>query len=181
MRLHYVIKSKINWRSLSTRAVAQHRSMDQEQFKKRLSEVAIWEIPKTPRDTVPEYRRRNPASLEELYEQDQDIFENTDGINTTMPIHLKAVKCQPTVCEDCGKHCPNGRKKEAKVYQTGKNRHWRQRCVTCDRTKNPYTGQYDLDGTQSSHVWNSYLRGNNQPKNRTDPNARNNRDSYDID
>lgn len=141
--------------------------MDDEEFRKRLSEVAVWEIPKTPRETsLNNKKKRGRKSNEELYQElREEIFlEEFDGTNPTYPPMLVKLKCQPTTCEDCGEHCPSGRQKETKLYEANNKRHWRERCVTCSRTKNPYTGQFDLTNATASHIWNAWIRELKQPK-----------------
>lgn len=137
--------------------------MDDEEFRKRLSEVAEWRIPKTEKEqTIGAKKRRGRKSNDELYmELREEIFhEEFDGINNTVPPMLVRVKVAGTICEDCGEYCPEGRHKEKKLYETGgkKNRHWRERCITCDRQCNPFTGKYDLTNQKASGVWAGYLR-----------------------
>ena len=140
--------------------------MDNEEFRRKLSEVANWTIPKLSPTDIKESqqkkRGRGRPSYEEQYQDaHEEIFlEIHNGINPTHPPELKGLKCQPTTCEDCGAHCPNGRHKETKLYETGrttKKRNWRERCVTCQKHKNPFTGQFDLTPSEAPHVWTAFL------------------------
>lgn len=143
--------------------MAYNRTMDDKEFRRRLSEVADWRIPETQQETSNNAKKkRGRKSNDEIYMElrEQIFHEEFDGINNTIPPMLVRVKCQPTTCEDCGEHCPNGRKKETKLYETGskKVRNWRERCLTCDKSKNPFTGKFDLTTQQASHIWTNYLR-----------------------
>lgn len=135
--------------------------MKQDEFLAKLSEVADWKIPETPRETsLNAKKKRGRKSNEESYmELREEIFhEEFGGINKTIPPMLVKLKHTACTCEDCGRHCPNGRQKEKKIYEANKIRHWRERCKTCGMTANPYTGEFDLDSTKASITWNSYLR-----------------------
>lgn len=143
--------------------MASIRRMDDEEFKRRLSEVADWKLPDTPRETsLNAKKKRGRKSAEDEYQElrEEIFYEEFGGVNPTYAPMLIKVKCQPTTCEDCGKLCPSGRKKEKKLYETGskKNRNWREKCVTCNMAKNPFTGKFDLSTQQASFVWTNYLR-----------------------
>ena len=135
--------------------------MNDQEFKRRLSEVAEWRIPDTPRETsLNAKRKRGRKSKEELYQDEhEEIFlELFDGSNPTYPPMLTRVKYQTTICNDCGRSCSQACQKEKKLYETAGKRHWRERCLTCERARNPYTGQFDLTFSEASTVWNSFLR-----------------------
>lgn len=143
--------------------MAHIRTMDDKEFRQRLSEVAEWKIPKTEQEqTIGAKRRRGRKSNEERYmELREEIFQQEfDGHNPTIAPMLIRIKHTPITCDDCGELCNNGRQKEKKLYETGgkKNSHWRERCITCNRSKNPFTGKFDLSAQQASAVWTSYLR-----------------------
>ena len=136
--------------------------MDDELFKKRLSEVAEWRIPKTITSTAtgePKRKRGRPTA-EELYQREhEEVFlEIYEGVNPTYPPQLLKLKNQATTCEDCGEHCPNGRKKETKLYDTGGKKNWRERCMTCQRSRNPFTGKFDLTFQEASFIWSDFLK-----------------------
>lgn len=138
--------------------------MDKELFKKRLSEVAEWEIPKLSQTDLKESKRRarGRKSAEERYQEEHEqVFAKLfQGVNPTAPPVLLKVKSSACVCDDCGKECPNGRHKEKKLYETGKEkkRNWRERCVTCGLSQNPFTGRFELTISEAPHVWTDYLR-----------------------
>ena len=137
--------------------------MDDKLFKQKLSEVADWRIPESLTDKPKEPARpkkRGRPSLESLYQEEHEnaFLELHNGTNPTYPPEILRVRCQPTDCADCGAHCPRGRKKEKKLYEANKKRHWRERCVTCGLWQNPFTGAFDLPTAKASAVWNSYVR-----------------------
>ena len=138
--------------------------MDDKKFKELLSQVADWQIPKLSQTEIKEARQRNRGrrSNEELYQEEhEEIFlELFDGHNPTMAPELLKVKNQSCVCEDCGCVCAEGRRKERKLYETGvqAKRNWRERCLTCGLSKNPFTGRFELTSTEASHVWTKFLR-----------------------
>lgn len=142
--------------------------MNDEEFKRKLSEVAEWKIPDTPRETSlnAKKKRGRKSNEDEYMELREEIFyEEFGGVNPTYPPMLLKVKCQPTTCEDCGKICENGRKKEKKLYDTNRN-HWREKCVTCGMNQNPYTGKFDLTPGQAAVQWSDWLRKTN-PRNKS--------------
>lgn len=137
--------------------------MTDDEFKQKLSEVAEWKIPDTPRETsLNQKKKRGRKSEEEKFQEAHEIiFRDIHGdVNPTYAPMITKIKCQPVDCEDCGKHCPNGRKTEYKHYDTNRS-HWRRRCVTCEKNQNPFTGEYDLSSQKSSSVWADWLRKTN--------------------
>mgnify|MGYP006268343161 CR=1 FL=1 len=140
--------------------------MDEDLFKQKLSEVADWKIPETPRETsVNAKKKRGRKSNEEQYmETREEIFyEEFDGINPTLHLMLTRVKYKPTTC-DCGRICEDGCEKEAKLYQKNEKSFWRMKCKTCGFTQNPITGKYDLTGLNASIIWAGFLRDCKNPK-----------------
>lgn len=135
--------------------------MDEEEFRRRLSEVADWEIPKTPRETSLNNRKKRgrKSNEDEYMELREEIFhEEFDGINPTYAPMLTRVKRCGVTCDDCGQHCPDGRETEAKLHTKGKKRVWRQKCLTCKKFQNPFTGEFNLTGCQASIKFNDFMR-----------------------
>lgn len=134
--------------------------MKDEEFRQRLSEVAEWTIPDTPRETsLNAKKKRGRKSAEEKYQDEhEEIFmEMFQGTNPTYPPMLTKIKHASITCE-CGRVCDNGCEKEAKLYQTKTKNHWRVKCKTCNMTQDPYTGKFDLSPQKASVVWHSFLR-----------------------
>ena len=142
--------------------------MDKKLFLEKLSEVADWEIPKVQLDasqrvTLSKMRSLKTEQEDQELEDDDDADNNDQELlesinwdttdpnydptyNPTFHPRITALK-RATTCEDCGKSCPNGRQKEKNVYTTEEgHKVWRERCKTCQMTKDPFTGQFCLNG-----------------------------------
>ena len=135
--------------------------MNDEEFKRKLSQVAEWKLPDTPRETsLNAKKKRGRKSNEELYQDEhEEVFmELFKGVNPTYAPLLTRIKYQATICDDCGCRCETSCQKEKKLYDTTGNPHWRERCLTCKKAKNPYTGKFDLSIAEASAVWSSFLR-----------------------
>ena len=137
--------------------------MNDEEFKKRLSEVAEWRIPKISSTDVKiakqKARGKGRPTKEQLYQQEHEqVFVDLfDGINPTYTPVITKVKQCAVDCE-CGQRCERGCEQYAKGYTSQGKRYWRWRCKTCGMTKNPYSGVWDLDIQKASIVWNNFLR-----------------------
>lgn len=135
--------------------------MNDEEFKLKLSLVAEWRIPDTvtgTKDGIAKKKRGRKSEEEKFQAAHEEIFnEIHGGKNPYFPPIIDKVKCIPVTCEDCGKHCENGRHKEKKQYETN-HRHWRERCVTCNLFKHPETGEYSVTVTEASNLWSKWLR-----------------------
>jgi Pyruvate/2-oxoacid:ferredoxin oxidoreductase delta subunit len=136
--------------------------MDPKLFEQLLTQVSDWHIEPLVKEKV----QRGPGrpSNEEIFHQDheEEFLEKFQGINPTYPPQILKLKIKSSDCADCGKHCPEGRHLEKKQYFANRTRHWRQRCVTCGFSENPYTGKFDLNGTEASMIWNNFLRDSKQ-------------------
>lgn len=138
--------------------------MDDELFKKKLSEVANWRIPQTITGTASgdekKSRKRGRPTKEEQYQNEHEkiFFEEFEGSNPTFPPQLVKIKKSACVCEDCGEYCPNGREKEAKLHKKKDKTVWRQHCLTCNRWQNPFNNKFELEGTKASIKFNDFLK-----------------------
>lgn len=138
--------------------------MDNELFKQKLSEVAEWQIPKLKEWEIKEAKKsargKYKRTEEELYqiEHEQAFLEIYGGVNPTAPAELIKLKCQGHDCESCGRYCENGQHTEKKLYEANNKKHWREKCVTCNKFKNPISGKFDLDPSVAAHKWNAFLR-----------------------
>jgi hypothetical protein len=137
--------------------------MNDDEFKRRLSEVAEWEMPKlTPtdvREAQKSARGKHKRTEEELYqlEHEQTFLEIFQGINPTLKPILTKVIHQPNLCE-CGKVCDDGCPKDLKLHHSNGKSHWRKKCLSCNMTQNPYTGEFDLSPQRASGIWATFLR-----------------------
>ena len=133
--------------------------MNKLEWEAKLAEVADWEMPKLNNTEIKQIKKGRKAK-EELYqdEHEQEFMAIFKGVNPTHTPVVTKVHCQPTTCDDCGKHCPNGRHKEKKIYEANGHRHWRERCTTCGLSQNPFTKQFDLTVAEASSRWANYWR-----------------------
>jgi hypothetical protein len=137
--------------------------MNDEEFKKRLSEVADWHIPDLKDWEIKQAKQKargkgRPSAEEKYQEEHEAIFlEMFNGKNPTIQPVVTNVKVQSCMCEDCGRFCEKGRRTELTRYTTNRT-HWRERCVTCGMNKNPNTGAWDLSNKDASGQWSNWLR-----------------------
>jgi hypothetical protein len=92
--------------------------MDNKLFKQRLTEVAEWRIPKI-KPTASERRARagRPSKEEQYLELHEEAFiEMFAGENPTQALELVKVKRCAEDCEDCGRHCEQGRDLENRKF-----------------------------------------------------------------
>lgn len=158
--------------------------MDEQEFRRKLSEVAEWQIPDVLEKSTKLIIKEKPnyddnldmdQELDQPCEGDQDDCDDSDehgetsGIrryqkrtyeNRSLPPVITRLKIQSCTCEDCGKFCENGRQKEKKYYNENKAipNHWRTHCVTCNRWRHPITGEFTLTPYNISSVYVSYLK-----------------------
>ena len=138
--------------------------MKDEEFKEKLAQVAEWEIPDVNSGgNFKSLKKRGRKTKEKQFqeEHEQQFLEMFGGKNPTVYPIVTKVKVVGCMCEDCGRFCENGRKTEKKVYPTNRP-HWRERCLTCDLNKNPYTGKFDLSNKDASAYWSNWLKIANQ-------------------
>ena len=133
--------------------------MNDEEYKQKLSQVAEFTIPEVNSGGNPKRVKRGRKSAEELYQEEhEEVFLDLfDGKNPTVRPVLTNLKIQGCICEDCGKHCENGRHTEKAKYNSSRP-HWRQRCLTCGMNQNPFSGEWDLTNKNASAVWAVWLR-----------------------
>lgn len=156
--------------------------MDRDEYYKLLSEVAEYNFQRDGEETliksVNTRRRKKRLRLqeqsqdsseevtmslatvtdleEEQEEEEEDLWE--PEANPTLPPRLTAVKYQPTVCTDCGIECCRSIHRTKRIYESANIRHWRERCLTCDRFRNPATGKFDLPVERAALAWANWLR-----------------------
>jgi hypothetical protein len=138
--------------------------MEQNEFKKRLSEVAEWtqEI-KGPNGYAK--GQRNIKYKGEWIEDDDsneyDEYEIVDVDALNVPVEIKKLKPITSICEDCGVVVEN-RRKHFKKTQNRFGTQWRESCYTCKKHKNPNTDKFDMTATEAVAVWKEYLIKNSQ-------------------
>lgn len=134
--------------------------MEDKEFRRRLSEVAEWKIPETLTATTTgeaKKKRGRKSAEDEYMELRETMFRDEfGGVNLTYPPMLTKVKVVPSICGDCGVVCPEGQKKEIKFY-ISPVKHWKERCTTCDKVKNPETGKFDVESYLALSVYREHL------------------------
>jgi hypothetical protein len=139
--------------------------MDDNEFKRILSEVAEWRFEKVSETQIKQSRKMARGKFKPIVEGEEPemAVQLIDGVNpTTVPILVKLKPCA-TNCEDCGKHCPNGREVTAKLYPSRTlGKHWRKRCVTCQRYLNKDTGKFSVTDSNASTHYNTKLSPGHQ-------------------
>lgn len=132
--------------------------MNNEKFLDLLSKVAHWEIPDVTTGGNPKKGPGRKSAEEKFQEQHEEVFlDMFNGKNPTLHPVITKVKVASCLCEDCGKFCENGRKKDLSQYHTNRP-HWREKCLTCGMGQNPETGQFDLTKERFNPVWSNWLR-----------------------
>jgi len=148
--------------------------LTKEQLHLKLSEVAEFRMPKLSPSEIKiskqKARGKGRPTKEYLYQEEHeqvflDLFE---GINPTHTPELVKVKIQAIDCEDCGAHCPNGRRTEIKFYKAVPNHvaHRRDRCLTCNKYKDPNTGEYTLSQGPACQVYLNWAKGQYTARNK---------------
>jgi hypothetical protein len=139
--------------------------MDDNEFKRILSEVAEWRFEKVSDTQIKQSRKMARGKFKPTVEGEEPemAVQLIDGVNpTTVPILVKLKPCA-TICEDCGVHCPNGREVTAKLYPSRTlGLHWRKRCVTCQRYLNKDTGKYTVPDNNASNHYSTKLSPGHQ-------------------
>jgi hypothetical protein len=144
--------------------------MDEKLFLQKLSEVAEWHRPQTgPNGAASVNKRaRHPgpitqAELDEMTDQEaQDYYDQLMAYKESQPNdniapEITRVKIQAIDCEDCGKHCENGRQVQRKLCVSGQL-HWRTSCQTCGLYRDPATGKFTLTSKEVHNYLNCYYR-----------------------
>jgi len=135
--------------------------MTKDEIKQKLAEVAEFRMPKISISDVKRgaqrARGRGRPSSDELYQQEhEEVFADLfKGINPTHAPELVKVNIKPVDCEDCGRHCESGRQMEIKFYRAMPKHiaHRRDRCLVCNKYKDPYTGEFTLPQGPACHTF----------------------------
>lgn len=137
--------------------------MDNELFLKRLTELTEWHRPMLgPSGATSTLKRRgrppeDPELLAEYQEELARIERAEQEPNPCVGPEIIKVKPRDRACEDCGRQCSGGRRWYKKFY-TSITEHWRSYCQSCDRYRDPRTGEYTLTQQSVNMVYTNYLR-----------------------
>jgi len=127
--------------------------MDNEQFVKRLKELAQVKQVKTPANPA----IRMPDEPEPIFRNGEE-FVITKDHNPTLTYEI--VKLNPIIkdCEDCGKQSVADRTVNRKLYDWPQ-RHWRLSCSDCRMHQNPETGLFSIPNSTVNAFFQGYFRG----------------------
>jgi hypothetical protein len=155
--------------------------VDRDKYKELLSTVAEWSHTHVPENVTRarlqgrmralEKRRQEQQEqlqlesldpladpCEEQEEPEDSTVEMTIHENPTLPPLVTKIKYKSTQCDQCGMICEGSVHRQKRIYECADVKHWRERCMTCDRFQNPYTGKFDLPIMEAATVWNGYVR-----------------------
>ena len=149
--------------------------MTKDEIRQKLAEVAEFKMPKLTKSDIKVSKQRSRGkgrpSNEELYQEEhEEVFlDMFEGINPTHSPELVKVHIQPVDCEDCGRHCENGRQTEIKFYKkaVGHIAHRRDRCVTCNKYRDPNTGEYTLPQGPACQVYLNWAKAQFNARNKS--------------
>jgi hypothetical protein len=149
--------------------------MNEKEFLKRLSEVSEWHRPQTgPNGCYSVVKGAKAKSIEhpgviteqELEEMtDSEVKRYYDRLmawreaqpNESVPPEILKVKVQARDCDDCGRHCPQGRRTQRKLHESG-GRHWREYCEVCEHFKDPLTGLFTVNKEVSHQYFTQFYK-----------------------
>lgn len=147
--------------------------MREEDFLKKLSEVAEWHRPTIGPNGCYSVAKGHPRvehpgeiTEQELAEMsDEEAQSYYDQLtawreqlpNESVPPKIKRLKFDPKPCEDCGQTLEQHRQCEKKLYISGTT-HWREKCLNCNRYRHPETGKFTVNGLGSHQFFCDYHR-----------------------
>ncbi len=140
--------------------------LTKEQLHLKLSEVAEFRMPKLSASEIKISKQKargkgRPTKEEQYQEEHEEVFLDLfQGINPTHAPELVKLHIKPIDCEDCGAHCENGRQMEIKFYKAVPNHiaHRRDRCLTCNKYKDPNTGEFTLPQGPACQVYLNWAK-----------------------
>lgn len=71
------------------------------------------------------------------------------------PRHYRYRETDKKPCDDCGKLVLDRRIESRKVFSPCV--HWKNKCVACDKIRNPRTGEWDLEPHTSHYHFKTWL------------------------
>lgn len=147
--------------------------MDNDEYLKRLNEVAKFALPKPQpltRGQKSTIRKKiEKIKQQDLWEEDTELVEAIAILeaelddrkpNWTQPIEFLEFRNNLRDCEDCGKKSIE-RKISSRLCTTPRP-HWRTICSNCKQWRNPETGKFDINGRSVQPFFNQYLLEKNK-------------------
>jgi hypothetical protein len=140
--------------------------LTKEQLHLKMSEVAEFKMPELTKSELKAAKQKGrgagrPSAEERYQEEHEEVFlDMFEGINPTHTPELVKVHIKPQDCEDCGVHLTVSREMELKFYKKvpGHIAHWRKRCKTCNKYKDPNTGEFTLAQGPACQVYLNWAR-----------------------
>lgn len=136
--------------------------MKEEEFLKRLSEVAEWDRPLSGPNGLPSVKKRSLekklAEREIDYDEDGNEIEvePTPLFNDSIAPVITKLKPILQVCPDCDRMVED-RRLECKLNTTTVA-HWRIKCTACKCYQNPNTGEFNLtDHQETQNAFRKYV------------------------
>jgi hypothetical protein len=138
--------------------------LTRKQIEEKLQELAYLEIPKLNKSELKVIRKkkvvcRDPDDIDPDDELVEEVYPDVvqDDANITYPAEIQAIKYQRVPCSDCGQPCRN-RKTELKYYTNSIKPHWREHCLACNTSRNPWTGEMNIPSEIAREVYSAYER-----------------------
>jgi len=148
--------------------------MTNDELRRKMAEVAEFRMPKLTASDIKISKQKargkgRPTNEERYQEEHEEVFLDLfEGINPTHSPELVKLNIKPVDCEDCGRHCENGRQTEIKFYKKtpGHIAHRRDRCITCNRYRDPNTGEYTLPQGPACQVYLNWAKAQYNARNK---------------
>lgn len=149
-----------------------YMKLTKEQIQERINELAEFTVRPIPQTELTRlgYESKTTDDIddeESCSGTDYDIYEFRqhvikDGVNITQSPELSAINYATVECEDCGRMCQN-RQVEIRLYPNSNRPHKRTFCRSCQRGKNPWTGEFNLNKSTYMSAWSAWDRENPDP------------------
>jgi hypothetical protein len=142
--------------------------LTRQQIEEKLQELAYLEIPKLNKSELKLIRKTRVRDPDDIDSDEDELVQEVypdvvrDDANITHPLELQTIKFARVTCSDCGEPCRN-RRTEAKYYPNSTRPHWREHCLTCQTSRNPWTGEMNIPTAISREVYAAYERESSTP------------------
>lgn len=149
--------------------------MNNEEFLKRLSEVAEWIRPQTGPNGHPSVAKgknyKPPEHPGPITEDELDSMTETEvkvyydrlmawresQPNDSVPPEIVRLKSAIHKCQDCDRILEEPRRIEFKQHESG-TKHWRERCANCSCFRNPITKEFSVESKTAHQFFTDYHR-----------------------
>lgn len=145
--------------------------MNDEEFKKKLSEVCDWEIPIIGLHggpAKPSRKRKSTEIIVDEFGEEQEVEVVDDDNNETIAPRIKSIFPITKPCEDCGQMITDRVVKFRLCELNSPKPYWKIKCHQCRRTRNPWTGEFNIEPDQVGRVFSAYRTEEPGQNNRSD-------------